>query len=233
MKKSIREIVRRLLVGICFCGGISAVWMAEAQDTRVARNPRAIFQGEPHDKFGSNSVGYSFLPLMNNGFSVEYDRLLTPKTGQHWLKIAPTYYTTLHYATLRKTDIEYLRGFSLGVYHRYCYYEIEQVGFQMFLQWGANYEQLSLRSHDQSATAIRKLGVDFMLGFRQIIYKPLFFDFSIGYGNRFLLSKTYAYEGPAIDENKLPAGHPYDAHIFDFGYGGPALNLNFTLGFIF
>lgn len=233
MKKSIREIGRRLLVGICFCGGVSAVWAAGPQDTRVARNPRAIFQGEPHDKFGSNSVSYSFLPLMNNGFSVEYDRLLTPKTGRHWLKIVPTYFTTIHYSTLRKTDIEFLRGFSLGVYHRHCYFEIEPVGFQMYWQWGAYYEQHQLRTIDLSTTAVRKFGVDLMMGFRQIIYKPLFFDFSIGYGGRFLLSKSYGYEGPALGEDKSPIKRPYEANIFDFGYGGPALNLSFTIGFIF
>ena len=93
-----------LLLSWGFAGGL---W------TAAAGNPRAVFQGNPHDKFGSNSLAYSFFPLVNNGFGIEYDRLLTPATGRHWLKIAPAYYTTLSYATLRKTDVEHLRGFSV------------------------------------------------------------------------------------------------------------------------
>ena len=206
--------------------------------TAAARNPRSVFQGNPHDKFGSNSLAYSFFPLINNGFGIEYDRLLTPKTGRHWLKIAPTYYTTLSDATLRKTDIKRLRGFSVGAYHRYNYYEIEDVGFQLFLMWGLNYEQNRLLAHDLTTTSIRKIGFDLMLGFRQIIAKPLYFDFVLGYGNRFLLDKSYGYDGPALNplpDGSLPevTGKAYDANMFDYGYGGPVLSLNLTLGFIF
>ena len=219
-----------LLLSWGFAGGL---W------TAAAGNPRAVFQGNPHDKFGSNSLAYSFFPLVNNGFGIEYDRLLTPATGRHWLKIAPAYYTTLSYATLRKTDVEHLRGFSVNVYHRYNYYEIEKVGFQLFLQWGLGYEQYRLRAHDQSTTDIQKLDLDVMLGFRQIIAKPLYFDFVLGYGNRFLLNKSYGYEGPTYVPSPdgiqppLPTGKAYDAHMFDYGYGGPCLHINLTLGFIF
>lgn len=214
-----------LLLSWGFAGGL---W------TAAAGNPRAVFQGNPHDKFGSNSLAYSFFPLVNNGFGIEYDRLLTPATGRHWLKIAPAYYTTLSYATLRKTDVEHLRGFSVNVYHRYNYYEIEKVGFQLFLQWGLGYEQYRLRAHDQSTTDIQKLDLDVMLGFRQIIAKPLYFDFVLGYGNRFLLNKSYGYEGQPLAEGQpLPTGKAYDAHMFDYGYGGPCLHINLTLGFIF
>ncbi|MDE7149817.1 MAG: hypothetical protein K2O01_05350, partial [Bacteroidales bacterium] len=147
------------------------------------------------------------------------------------------YYTTLSYATLRKTDIESLRGFSVGAYHRYNYYELEEVGFQLFLLWGLNYEQNRLRSHDQTTTSIRKIGFDLMLGFRQIIAKPLYFDFVLGYGNRFLLDKTYTTSpalAPQPDGNpSAVTGHAYDAHMFDYGYGGPALSINLTLGFVF
>lgn len=225
---------KKTLIWLLTCIVCCGLWTEAA----VARNPRAVFQGNPHDKFGSNSLAYSFFPLINNGFGIEYDRLLTPKTGRHWLKIAPTYYTTLSYATLRKTDIELLRGFSVGVYHRYNYYEIEEVGFQLFLMWGLNYEQNRLRSHNLTTTSIQKIGFDLMLGFRQIIAKPLYFDFVLGYGNRFLLNKSYSYDGPALNpqpDGSAPevTGNAYDAHMFDYGYGGPALSINLTLGFIF
>lgn len=220
---------RIFLIWALTCAVCCSLWTEAA-----ARNPRSIFQGDPHDKFGSNSLAYSFFPLINNGFGIEYDRLLTPRTGRHWLKIAPTYYTSLSYATLRKTDITFLRGFSVGVYHRYNYFEIEKVGFQLFLQWGLYYEQNRLRAQNRVQTDIQKLGLDIVLGFRQMIVRPLYFDFTLGYGNRFLLNKTYGYTGEgAQPTTEALEGSAYDAHMFDYGYGGPALSINLTLGFVF
>lgn len=194
---------------------------------------RSVFGGNLHDKFGSNSIAYSFFPLVNNGFGIEYDRLLTPKTNRHWLKIAPTYYTSLNYSTLRSNAIKSLQGFSVGVYHKYCYYEIERVGFQLFLQWGANYEMYNIEGLHQDKTHIDKIGIDFSLGFRQIIVKPLFFDFSIGYGNRFVLNHTTNGTVISPTDNKPIEVSKFDGNMFDYGYGGPALNINLTLGFVF
>lgn len=221
---------KKTLIWILTCVVGCGLWTEAA-----ARNPRSIFQGDPHDKFGSNSLAYSFFPLFNNGFAIEYDRLLTPRTGRHWLKIAPAYYTSLSYSTLRKTDITLLRGFSAGIYHRYNYYEMEAVGFQLFLQWGLNYEQYRLRAQNQTQTDIRKIGFDIVMGFRQMIVRPLYFDFTLGYGNRFLLGKTYTHTGNTAGGVKPDAleASAYDAHMFDYGYGGPALSINLTLGFVF
>lgn len=186
------------------------------------------FKGNQRDKFGSNSISYSFFPLINNGFSVDYDRKLVDR---HWLKISPTYHTAINHATLRNESIRNLQGVTAGIYHRYNYFEIERAGFQTFFQWGVNYSMFNIEAADRVQTHIQKVGLDLVIGFRQIIARPLFIDFYIGYGNRWMLKQTQNVDG-AVTTDVIEA-NLFQENMFDYGHQGSVLTIGFNIGFLF
>ncbi|MEG1718225.1 MAG: hypothetical protein RRX93_05595 [Bacteroidales bacterium] len=200
-----------------------------ASNSVIAQRPERIFHGNSGNKFGSNSLSLPIYPLIYNGFGIEYDRKITK---QHWLKFSPTYYTSFNYATMRKTDIRSLQGFSVGLHHKYNYYTIERVGFQLFLQWGVNYSQFNIQDYNKVECSMNKFGLDIMLGFRQIIARPLYFDFFIGYGNRWILSSKHDLSAADASVSALTT-NTFAKNMFDYGYGGSLLLIGINIGFLF
>ena len=83
-------------------------------------------------------------------------------------------------------------------------------------------------------THIEKLGLNVVVGFRQNIAKPLYFDFYIGYGQRWLLDRVVDNTGVAPQvENKAAREPLYNKNMFDYGHGGAMLVVGLNVGFLF
>ena len=180
---------------------------------RYEKRPQALFSYE--DKPAYNGITIEAVPFFFKGFSLTYERHIAKG---HWLALQPVYYTTVSFASSRKSDIRRMQGFSVALYHRYTYFEIDKVGFVLYLQWGGMYYQNHIVKVDGVSDDIQKFGIDIALGFRQTIIRPLYFTFCIGYGERFIIK----------NENRA-----YMKNFLDHGYEGPALSIGFGLGFRF
>lgn len=176
----------------------------------------------PIDAFKNNSLSLSLYPLIYNGLSIQYDRRIASK---HWLKLAPVYYSTINYSTLRQTDFQYMQGLDLSLYHVYDYYQNQQKGFKLSLQYGILYGQNDITTVAKTRTKIEKYGIDIMLSVRKMIGENFFFDFYIGYGNR--------WTNNVIVNQHKPGQGEYDQFMFDYGYSGPILDIGINLGLAF
>jgi hypothetical protein len=196
------------------CGLLFAVTISTASGQfRYEKRPQALFANE--DKPAYNGITIEAVPFFFNGFSLSYERHIAKG---NWLVLQPTYYTTINFASSRKSDIQNMQGFSVALYHRYTYFTIDKAGLGLYLQWGGMYYQNHIVQVNGKTDDIQKVGVDVALGLRQTIISPLYFTFYIGYGERFIIK----------NENKT-----YMNNILDHGYGGAALNVGFGLGFRF
>jgi hypothetical protein len=180
---------------------------------RYVKRSEGLFANE--DKPAYNGITIEAVPLFFNGFSLAYERHIAKG---NWIVIQPTYYTKISYSSSRKSDIRNMQGLSITLSHRYTYFEIDRVGFGLYLQWGAMYYQNNITQVSGDVHDIQKLGIDIALGLRQTIIRPLYFTFYIGYGQRFILK----------NENKM-----YMNNMFDHGYGGANLSIGLGLGFRF
>ncbi|MDR0763467.1 MAG: hypothetical protein LBF01_03110 [Bacteroidales bacterium] len=180
---------------------------------RYEKRPQALFAKD--DKPASNGITIEAIPFFFKGFSLAYERHIAKG---NWLVLQPTYYTEINFATSRKSDIQKMQGFSVALYHRYTYFEIDEVGFGLYLQWGGLYYQNHIERVNGRTYDIQRIGIDIALGFRQTIIRPLYFTFYVGYGERFIIKNEHR----AFMENFL-----------DHGYGGAVLSIGFGLGFRF
>ncbi|MEG1762598.1 MAG: hypothetical protein RR190_02650 [Bacteroidales bacterium] len=187
-----------------------------------ATRPSMYQKFKPLNVFKNNTLSFAVYPLIYNGLSVQYERHLA---GKHWLKLAPIYYRTLGYSTLRKTDFQYMQGFDISLYHVYDYYRNENKKFKLSLQYGVLYGQNDITTVSQTHTQIEKYGIDLMLSVRKMLGENFFFDFYIGYGNRWT-SKN-------IENASLKSDGKYDDFMFDYGYSGPIFDIGINIGLAF
>jgi hypothetical protein len=196
------------------CGLLLIVAVSTASGQfRYEKHPQAISANKSKPAY--NGITIEAIPFFFNGFSLTYERHIAKG---HWLVLQPAYYAAMNFASSRKNAIKNMQGFSVTLYHRYTYFEIDKVGLGLYLQWGGIYYQNHIVRVDGKTDDIQKAGIDIALGLRQTIIAPLYFTFYIGYGERFVIK----------NEDKA-----YMKNILDHGYNGATLNVGLGLGFKF
>lgn len=216
---------KHLTIFLCACSLVLAFPAAQAQRGVFIQNPSS-------DNFGNNTLTVQLYPLLFHGYGLEYSRNLYQQ--KHYLKVSGVCYTAGNRQTQRPTEMRKMLGGEAGVYHQYNYFELPKVGFRTYFQWGFNYTYLDIENVAAAKTHIEKLGLNVTVGFRQNIAKPLYFDFYIGYGQRWLLDKTIdnTKVSPQV-ENKAAREPLYNKNMFDYGHGGAMLVVGLNVGFLF
>lgn len=184
------------------------------------------------EKFGNNTLSVQLFPFIFQGYGFSYSRNVFNQ--RHWVGISPVLYTASNVHTTKLAAMQKMLGFSVNLHYRYNYFELPDVGFRMFFQAGVEYSYWDMKNVAQAKTHVEKVGMDVAIGFRQNIAKPLYFEFFIGYGQRWLAkldidSKNVA---PSIVDETIRAPR-YDRNIFDYGRGGSVLVIGLNLGFLF
>lgn len=199
----------------------------------AARAQRGVFiQNPSSDNFGNNTVTVQLYPMLFHGYGIEYSRNLYQQ--KHYLKVNGVCYTAGNRQSNRQAAVRRMLGGEAGVYHQYNYFELPKVGFRTYFQWGFNYTYLDIENVAAAKTHIEKLGLNVTVGFRQNIAKPLYFDFYIGYGQRWLLDKTVDNSRVSPQVTNKEAREPlYNKNMFDYGHGGAMLVLGLNIGFLF
>lgn len=199
----------------------------------AARAQRGVFIQNPStDNFGNNTVTVQLYPMLFHGYGIEYSRNLYQQ--KHYLKVNGVCYTAGNRQSNRQAAVRRMLGGEAGVYHQYNYFELPKVGFRTYFQWGFNYTYLDIENVAAAKTHIEKLGLNVTVGFRQNIAKPLYFDFYIGYGQRWLLDKTVDNSRVSPQVTNKEAREPlYNKNMFDYGHGGAMLVLGLNIGFLF
>lgn len=199
----------------------------------AARAQRGVFIQNPStDNFGNNTVTVQLYPMLFHGYGIEYSRNLYQQ--KHYLKVNGVCYTAGNRQSNRQSAVRRMLGGEAGVYHQYNYFELPKVGFRTYFQWGFNYTYLDIENVAAAKTHIEKLGLNVTVGFRQNIAKPLYFDFYIGYGQRWLLDKTVDNSRVSPQVTNKDAREPlYNKNMFDYGHGGAMLVLGLNIGFLF
>lgn len=184
------------------------------------------------EKFGNNTLSVQLFPFIFQGYGLSYSRNVFNQ--RHWIGVSPVLYTASNRHTSRLAALEHLLGFSVNLHYRYNYFELPDVGFRMFFQAGVEYAYIDIRNVAGAKTHIDKFGLDVAIGFRQNIVKPLYFEFFIGYGQRWLanLDINSANVSPSVLDESISTPR-YDRHIFDYGRGGSILVIGLNLGFLF
>ena len=209
-----------MLVAVCVCQ------MAAAQ--RMVTSP----YNPSRDRFGNNTVTFQAMPAIFGGYGIEYSRNVFDQ--QHWVKFGAVLYVSSSFSKTHLEDCEKMLGFSVGAHHQYNYFELPDVGFRMFFQWGVDYTYLDLRNVAKAETHIEKVGLDAAIGFRQNIAKPLYFEFYIGYGQKWLAKVDIDNRNVSSQITDSKVTEPrYDRHMFDYGRGGSSLVLGLNIGFLF
>lgn len=184
------------------------------------------------ERFGDNTLTFQVVPAFFGGYGLEYSRNVSGQ--KHWVKVNAAVYAASNFSSSHLNSREKMLGYSVGAHHQYHYFELTDVGFRMFFQWGLDYTALDLRNVAKAETHIEKLGLDLAVGFRQNIAKPLYFEFYIGYGQRWLTKTRVDSRNVLPSVTDLEIREPrYDSHIFDYGRGGSVLVLGFNIGFLF
>lgn len=216
-----------------WCAGWAIVFLFLAGNAvSFAQKPGFGYHNPSADRFGNNTLTVQLYPIIFNGYGLEYSRNIYGQ--RHFLKVSPVIYASSNYTSNQPSSLQNLFGFSIGLYHQYNYFEITDVGFRLFFQWGVFYQNLDMTNVAQASNHIEKCGLDVAIGFRQNIAKPLYFEFYVGYGQRWLLRSQ-------IDNSKVAAGitdpeviRPhFDKNMFDYGRGGSVLVVGLNLGFLF
>ncbi|MCM1041443.1 MAG: outer membrane beta-barrel protein [Bacteroides sp.] len=196
------------------------------------QRPGLGYYNPSKERFGNNTLSVQAFPFIFGGYGLSYSRNVFNQ--RHWVGISPILYTSSNNHTTRLKEKQKMLGFSVNLNYRYNYFELPDVGFRMFFQCGLEYSYLDIRNVAQAETHIEKAGLDIAIGFRQNIAKPLYFEFFIGYGQRWLtnfnVNSSRVSSGIADLEIREPH---YDGHIFDYGRGGSVLVLGLNLGFLF
>lgn len=184
------------------------------------------------DRFGNNGITVQLSPLPFNGYGLEYSRNLYGQ--RHWLKVNGCVHLLNAPQRSRVSAINRMSGGSAGLYYQYNFFELKEAGFRTYFQTGLNYTYLDITNVAGSQRHIEKLGLDAVIGFRQNIAKPLFFDFYIGYGQRWLLSNLYDDTHVAATITDESVRKPlYSRHTLDYGRGGAVLVVGLNIGFCF
>lgn len=184
------------------------------------------------DRFGNNTLTIQTVPMFFHGYGVEYSRNIYRQ--KHYLKISPVIYTFQDQTKINPVLLQKMFGYSVGLYHQYNYFEIEEVGFRMFFQWGVSYHNFDLVNVAQASNHIEKFGLDAAIGFRQNIAKPLYFEFYLGYGQRWLTRSQIDNSAVSPSVTDVEALNPYfDSNIFDYGRGGSVFVVGLNIGFLF
>ena len=216
---------KHLTLFLFVCSLVLAFPAAQAQRGVFIQNPSS-------DNFGNNTLTVQLYPLFFHGYGIEYSRNLYRQ--KHYLKVNGVCYTAGNRKTGRQTAMREMLGGEAGVYHQYNYFELPKVGFRTYFQWGFNYTYLDIENVAAAKTHIEKLGLNVVVGFRQNIAKPLYFDFYIGYGQRWLLDRVVDNTGVAPQvENKAAREPLYNKNMFDYGHGGAMLVVGLNVGFLF
>ena len=196
------------------------------------QRPGTGYYSPSREKFGNNTLSVQAIPFFFGGYGLSYSRNVFNQ--HHWIGISPILYTSSNNHSKRLADREKMLGFSVNLHYRYNYFELPDVGFRMFFQCGVEYSYLDIRNVAQAETHIEKAGVDAAIGFRQNIAKPLYFEFFIGYGQRWLVKSDINSASVSPDIMDVDVREPhYDKHIFDYGRGGSLLVLGLNIGFLF
>lgn len=220
MKNPIRGVLMALAVCLLLAG------------TAFGQRPGLGYYNPSLEKFGNNTLSVQAFPLFFGGYGLSYSRNVFNQ--RHWVGISPVLYTSSNHHTTRLAERENMLGFSVNLHYRYNYFELPDVGFRMFFQAGVEYSYLDICNVAKAETHIEKAGLDIAIGFRQNIAKPLYFEFFIGYGQRWLakFNNNSANVLPDISDPAVREPH-YDSHIFDYGRGGSVLVLGLNVGFLF
>ncbi len=192
-----------------------------------------LFSPDPtRDRFGDNTITFQAFPAFWGGYGIEYSRNVFGQ--KHWVKVDAVIYAASTFSDSRLKSRAKMLGYSVGAHHQYHYFELTDVGFRMFFQWGVDYTALDLCNVAKAETHVEKFGLDLAIGFRQNIVKPLYFEFYIGYGQRWLTQTRIDNRNVSPDITDIEITEPrYDSHIFDYGRGGSVLVLGFNVGFLF
>lgn len=197
-----------------------------------AQKPGFGYYDPSREKFGNNTLTAQIFPIFFKGYGLEYGRNIYRQ--QHWVKANGICYVSSSFGSRENTGISNLLGGSVGLVHQYNYFEIPDVGFRTYFQWGVSYSYFDIRNVAKAETHLEKLGLDAVVGFRQNIAKPLFFEFYIGYGQRWLLKKTIDNSHVPADVSDPAAREPhYDDHMFNYGHSGSMLVVGLNIGFLF
>lgn len=184
------------------------------------------------EKFGNNTLTVQAYPLFFKGYGLEYARNVYRQ--QHWIKVNGLCYVANSFSARKGEAIKRMIGGNVGLAHQYNYFEIPEVGFRTYFQWGISYSCFDIENVAGAKTHLEKFGLDAVVGFRQNIAKPLFFEFFIGYGQRWLLDKVIDSRGVAPSVTSMDAREPhYDRTMFEYGHSGALLVLGLNIGFLF
>lgn len=198
----------------------------------MGQRPGSGYYDPSRERFGDNTLGFQLVPLVFGGYGLSYSRNVFNQ--RHWVGISPVFYTASDRTTKRLSAREKMLGFSVNAHYRYNYFELPDVGFRMFFQTGLEYFHMDLRNVAKAETHIGKAGLELALGFRQNIAKPLYFEFFIGYGQRWLVDMAVDDKNvsPSVTDKKTRRPR-YDENIFGYGRAGSSLVIGLNLGFLF
>lgn len=196
------------------------------------QRPGLGYYNPSRERFGNNTLSVQAFPLVFGGYGLSYSRNVFNQ--RHWVGVSPVLYTSSNNHSRRLRDREKMLGFSVNLHYRYNYFELPDVGFRMFFQAGVEYSYLDIRNVAKAETHIEKTGLEVAIGFRQNIVKPLYFEFFIGYGQRWLtnIDINAANVSDAVRDEAIRSPH-YDSNIFDYGRAGSCLIIGLNLGFLF
>jgi len=127
--------------------------------------------------FGKNNLSISFLPLIQRGIEIHYDRRIVER---HWLKLAPVYFRMRNYGGSSTTDFRNVDGWGLKLQHKYFPYTNTDRGLGFFLSYGPGFQRFDITTRNDKNLVFDRILFECVIGFRKVFAGVLYFEFFVG-----------------------------------------------------
>ncbi|MCL2028086.1 MAG: hypothetical protein FWG79_06300 [Bacteroidales bacterium] len=174
--------------------------------------------------FGKNNISLSLIPLLRQGFEVNYDRRLVER---HWLRLSPIYFRIEDYKQSFPEDMRRLTGYGAKFSHKYFPYANTEKKLGFFLSYGPTYQYIDLETKNHKRVVFDKIGFECVIGTRKVFLNVFYYEFHIGLASNYLnVRNDETADWRAVLEK-------HNTMWFDYGKTGNFVTLGFSLGVLF
>jgi hypothetical protein len=177
-----------------------------------------------HRVFGKNNISLSLVPVLTNGFEINYDRRIVER---HWIKIAPMYLRSENYRQTHLSDMRRAAGYGFKLQHKYFPYANTEKKYGLFLSYGPTFQRFDTETHARENLSFNKFGFECVIGGRKVLYNVFYVEF---YGG---LISNYLKIQKDETENWRKTLKSHSTMWFDYGKTGNFMIFGINIGVLF